>query len=46
MLFLLISREEMDVLGWDSCDIVIVIGDVYVDYLSFGMVIIGCLLEV
>ncbi|MGV6816709.1 MAG: YgiQ family radical SAM protein [Thiotrichales bacterium] len=39
------SREEMDVLGWDSCDIIIVTGDAYVDHPSFGMAIIGRLLE-
>jgi uncharacterized radical SAM protein YgiQ len=39
------SREEMDQLGWDSCDIVIVTGDAYVDHPSFGMALIGRLLE-
>ena len=39
------SREEMDVLGWDSCDIIIVTGDAYVDHPSFGMALIGRLLE-
>ena len=39
------SRAEMDVLGWDSCDIIIVTGDAYVDHPSFGMAIIGRLLE-
>ncbi|MEJ2308445.1 MAG: YgiQ family radical SAM protein [Gammaproteobacteria bacterium] len=39
------SREEMDDLGWDSCDIIIVTGDAYVDHPSFGMAIIGRLLE-
>ena len=43
--FLPMSRAEMDVLGWDSCDIVIVTGDAYVDHPSFGMAIIGRLLE-
>ena len=43
--FLPMSREEMDVLGWDSCDIVLVTGDAYVDHPSFGMAIIGRLLE-
>jgi len=38
-------REEMDALGWDSCDIIIVTGDAYVDHPSFGMAIIGRLLE-
>jgi uncharacterized radical SAM protein YgiQ len=39
------SREEMDALGWDSCDIIIVTGDAYVDHPSFGMALIGRLLE-
>ncbi len=39
------SREEMDVLGWDSCDIIIVCGDAYVDHPSFGMALVGRLLE-
>ncbi|PWQ94016.1 YgiQ family radical SAM protein [Leucothrix arctica] len=39
------TREEMDVLGWDSCDIIILTGDAYVDHPSFGMAIIGRLLE-
>jgi len=43
--FLPISRAEMDALGWDSCDIIIVTGDAYVDHPSFGMAIIGRLLE-
>ena len=43
--FLPTSREEMDQLGWDSCDIIIVSGDAYVDHPSFGMAIVGRLLE-
>ncbi|WP_313477311.1 YgiQ family radical SAM protein [Stutzerimonas kunmingensis] len=43
--FLPMSREEMDQLGWDSCDIIIITGDAYVDHPSFGMAIIGRLLE-
>ena len=43
--FLPASRGEMDLLGWDSCDIVIVTGDTYVDHPSFGMAIVGRLLE-
>jgi uncharacterized radical SAM protein YgiQ len=43
--FLPVSRVEMDTLGWDSCDIIIVTGDAYVDQPSFGMAIIGRLLE-
>jgi len=43
--FLPTSREEMAQLGWDSCDIVIVSGDAYVDHPSFGMAVIGRVLE-
>lgn len=43
--FLPTSRKEMEALGWDSCDIIIVTGDAYVDHPSFGMAIIGRLLE-
>jgi uncharacterized radical SAM protein YgiQ len=43
--FLPTTRDEMDALGWDSCDVVIVTGDAYVDHPSFGMAIVGRLLE-
>ena len=43
--FLPMCRAEMDALGWDSCDIIVVTGDAYVDHPSFGMAIIGRLLE-
>src|SRR5579871_2617840 len=43
--FLPMSRTEMAALGWDACDIVLVTGDAYVDHPSFGMAIIGRLLE-
>ncbi|HNK54098.1 MAG TPA: YgiQ family radical SAM protein, partial [Ottowia sp.] len=39
------SRAEMEALGWDSCDVVIVTGDAYVDHPSFGMAVIGRVLE-
>ncbi|HEU4532052.1 MAG TPA: YgiQ family radical SAM protein, partial [Steroidobacteraceae bacterium] len=39
------SRAEMDELGWDSCDVIVVTGDAYVDHPSFGMSIVGRLLE-
>ena len=43
--FLPMTREEMNTLGWDSCDIIIVTGDAYIDHPSFGMAIVGRLLE-
>jgi uncharacterized radical SAM protein YgiQ len=39
------SRAEMDALGWDSCDIILVSGDAYIDHPSFGVALIGRLLE-
>jgi len=43
--YLPMSRAEMDDLGWDSCDIIIVVGDAYVDHPSFGMAVMGRFLE-
>ncbi|MGO9943899.1 MAG: YgiQ family radical SAM protein [Rhodoblastus sp.] len=39
------SRAEMEALGWDSCDVILVTGDAYIDHPSFGMAIVGRLLE-
>src|SRR5580693_8867005 len=43
--FLPTTRAEMDALGWQQCDVIIVTGDAYVDHPSFGMAIIGRVLE-
>jgi len=43
--FLPMTRAEMDALGWDSCDVILVTGDAYVDHPSFGMALIGRMLE-
>jgi uncharacterized radical SAM protein YgiQ len=43
--FLPMTRQEMDQLGWDSCDVILVTGDAYVDHPSFGMAIVGRMLE-
>ena len=43
--FLPMSREEMDALGWDQCDVILVTGDAYVDHPSFGMGVVGRVLE-
>ena len=43
--FLPTTREEMDALGWEACDVIVVTGDAYVDHPSFGMAIVGRLLE-
>ena len=39
------TRQEMDERGWDVCDIVLVTGDAYVDHPSFGVPLIGRVLE-
>src|SRR5437868_5047122 len=43
--FLPTTRAEMDELGWDSCDVILVTGDAYVDHPSFGAALVGRLLE-
>ncbi len=39
------SLAEMQQLGWDACDIILVTGDAYVDHPSFGMAVVGRVLE-
>jgi len=43
--FLPTTRQEMEALGWDECDVVVVTGDAYIDHPSFGMALVGRLLE-
>jgi len=43
--FLPMSKREMDQLGWDHCDIILITGDAYIDHPSFGMALVGRLLE-
>ena len=43
--YLPMSRAEMDELGWDSCDVILISGDAYIDHPSFGMALVGRLLE-
>jgi uncharacterized radical SAM protein YgiQ len=43
--FLPMSRAEMEKLGWDQCDVILITGDAYIDHPSFGMALIGRLLE-
>ena len=40
-----VSRKEMEILAWECCDIILVTGDAYVDHPSFGMALVGRLLE-
>ena len=43
--FLPMSRAEMNALGWEQCDVILVTGDAYIDHPSFGMALVGRLLE-
>ncbi|HJX58731.1 MAG TPA: YgiQ family radical SAM protein, partial [Thiobacillus sp.] len=43
--FLPMTRAEMTALGWDACDVILVTGDAYIDHPSFGMALVGRLLE-
>src|SRR5512139_2661665 len=43
--FLPMSRAEMAALGWNACDVILVTGDAYIDHPSFGMALVGRLLE-
>jgi len=43
--FLPMSRAEMTALGWDACDVILITGDAYIDHPSFGMALVGRLLE-
>ena len=39
------TRREMELRGWDSLDVILFSGDAYVDHPSFGVAVIGRLLE-
>ncbi|MFN0248447.1 MAG: YgiQ family radical SAM protein, partial [Kofleriaceae bacterium] len=43
--FLPRTREQMALRGWDELDVVLVTGDGYVDHPSFGVAVIGRVLE-
>ena len=45
MAFLPITKQEIEQLGWDVPDFVLVTGDAYVDHPTFGVAIISRLLE-
>ncbi|MDQ7798158.1 MAG: YgiQ family radical SAM protein [Candidatus Edwardsbacteria bacterium] len=45
MNYLPMTRSEMDSLGWEQCDIILVSGDAYMDHSSFGPAVIGRVLE-
>lgn len=39
--FLPMTGEEMDRLGWEECDILLVSGDAYIDHPAFGAALLG-----
>ncbi len=43
--FLPVTREELDQLGWDQPDIILVTGDAYVDHPSFGTAVMARVAE-
>ena len=40
-MFLPVTRKEMDSLGWDALDVILVTGDTYIDSPYFGTAVIG-----
>ena len=45
MPFLPTTKKEVERLGWDALDVILFSGDAYVDHPSFGMAVIGRMLE-
>jgi len=43
--FLPICKEDLDELGWDYVDVIIISADAYVDHPCFGHAVVGRLLE-
>ena len=43
--FLPITKKELDYLGWDEVDVILISGDAYVDHPSFAAAVIGRTLE-
>ncbi|MCL2290456.1 MAG: YgiQ family radical SAM protein [Bacteroidetes bacterium] len=43
--FLPTTRKELEYLGWDYIDVILITGDAYIDHPSFGTAIIGRLLQ-
>jgi uncharacterized radical SAM protein YgiQ len=43
--FLPTSKKEMDALGWKQADVILFSGDAYIDHPSFGVAVIGRVLE-
>ncbi|MEY3002044.1 MAG: hypothetical protein RLZZ428_419 [Pseudomonadota bacterium] len=43
--FLPTTREEMDLLGWDRCDVILISGDAYIDSPFIGVAVVGRMLQ-
>jgi uncharacterized radical SAM protein YgiQ len=43
--FLPTTKEEMDALGWEQCDVILVSGDAYIDSPFIGVSVVGRMLE-
>ena len=43
--FLPICKEDLDELGWDYVDVIIISGDAYVDHPCFGHAVVGRLFQ-
>ena len=43
--FLPTSKKEVEALGWDRLDVILFMGDAYVDHPSFGVSVIARVLE-
>ncbi len=43
--FLPTTKAEMDALGWDQCDVILVSGDAYIDSPFIGVAMVGRMLE-
>ncbi len=43
--FLPLSKQDLAERGWDACDIILITGDAYVDHPSYGVALIGRVLE-
>lgn len=43
--FLPTTRKELDLRGWDVPDVILFSGDAYIDHPSFGVAVIGRVLE-
>ena len=39
------TKKELERLGWDEVDVILFSGDAYVDHPSFGVAVIGRVLE-